>query len=342
MASVPPIDPPVDPSVDPIQNSPIIPPQTPEPNFSLYGQEISPVTDENEVFKTCFEEAPLPIIVLSAEDKRIVFWNRAAEIKFGFMRIEAIGQEISIIFPDDEMSMAEHDKKVENFGKEQRSRSTFGSSRIIKAKARSGQIFDVLINVFKFGAGENLLIGGYISDITRERQLISKVEQQNDSLKKTVALIKSRNSDLARSNRDLDMARQAAEFRMQRARSQDRITNRLMIFIITVIVGTLVLSSFVRLNETVLAFVKDSSLLLLGILSGAIGGIFGNKEDKSTFSSSGTYQPPIIPTIDEFGQLNQKPVQEPYNQSPYRNTYSQPPNNQPPTNPDAQFNDEQF
>lgn len=266
--------------------------------------ELEDAQEQLTVYQTIFRECPLPLICIDSKTKLIDYWNNSASLKFGISRTEAIGSGLDIIFAPGQMSPSQHDVIVDNFINSAKSRSAFGTSRILKAMSRSNQVFIIKIFTFKIDLDDRLIVGAAIVDETKQKALVEKLEQANQQMTDAQSELKSNNETLKTFNASLLEAKQAAEFRMARAKSQNDITNRLMIFIVVIIVCTVALSAFTRIPETILSFVKDSCLLLLGILSGAVGGIFGGKDnqERGNTDNSTIYQGPIIPTVPMPGE----------------------------------------
>lgn len=235
-----------------------------------------------DVFEACFNDYPKPLFLIDIQTDIIFLWNTAARDKFGFTQEEAIGRNLSIILPEQSLTAAK-----------------IGISQRAIAKSKSGKNLKIELDVFKVNSTNPSLIGGVLNDITKETNLISDLKSSNDKLLKIQKQFEYQNARLVEYNAVLYQAKQEAEYRMARAQSQDIIANRLLFLIFTVIGGTVLLSSFTRVPDASLSFVKDSSLLLLGILSASVSGIFGNKEEKS-LSNSREYQNPVAaPRLQE-------------------------------------------
>jgi PAS domain S-box-containing protein len=283
--------------------------------FTQYQKEIAVLQFELQIYKGCFYDHPLPIICLDPKDKTIALWNTAAARKFGYSEESALGKGMDLIFPDELPSMQDLDPSVDalnNMG------ASLRTKRLLTARSRDGKDIPIDIYAFSLGNGDGRLIGRAIIDVSKEVDLLRKIKRNNESLRQLNETSEKNNEILLKFNNELMESRQATEYKMARARSQDRITNRLMLFIVSIIAVTLFLSAFVRIPETILSFVKDSSLLLLGILSGAIGGIFGSKTDEKTGVSTPLYQGPTIPQVGTTSATAQSPYTD--SAASYQNT----------------------
>ena len=264
--------------------------------MQLYGEEPNDKmlsNQELEAYRKFINKIPIPLIILD-KDFKIKLWNTASDTKFGVSSNDAVGKPITIIFSDSMgMSESEHDKRVKKFYKEKKNTgSTFGTNREVVGKGADGSDIYFEIYTYKVVLDGEQYVCGLLCDISREKQLNQKIISVNDKLREEKRKTTVENENLNELNKDLFQAKQAAEFRMARAKSQESITNKLLFIIAALLGATLIASIFIRVPETILSFLKDSSLLLLGILSGAIGGLFGRDDKGGTGNvmNSATFQ----------------------------------------------------
>lgn len=119
---------------------------------------LSQDTNAAEIDQISKDLSVVPIITINTAGK-IRQFSRAAEESFLWTRSEAIGQNVSILMPDN--IAAEHDRFLQNYLKTG-NKYMIGNSRPIRAKRKDGTVFSAVLEVSEFHTGSELLFVGAV------------------------------------------------------------------------------------------------------------------------------------------------------------------------------------
>ena len=117
---------------------------------------------QSQAIQTAVVDAALDCVIVINGDGRIVEWNTAAEVAFGYERVAALGKELAgLIIPVEHREA--HRRALASFGK--RESSLLGSRVEMTALRRDGSEFPVELAITRV-PGERPLFAGYLRDIT--------------------------------------------------------------------------------------------------------------------------------------------------------------------------------
>ena len=117
---------------------------------------------QSQAIQTAVVDAALDCVIVINGDGRIVEWNTAAEVAFGYERVEALGKELAgLIIPVEHREA--HRKALASFGP--RESRILGRRVEMTALRRDGSEFPVELAITRV-PGERPLFAGYLRDIT--------------------------------------------------------------------------------------------------------------------------------------------------------------------------------
>jgi PAS domain S-box-containing protein len=117
---------------------------------------------QSQAVQTAVVDAALDCVIVINGDGRIVEWNTAAEVAFGYERVEALGKELAgLIIPVEHRDA--HRKALASFGP--RESRILGRRVEMTALRRDGTEFPVELAITRV-PGERPLFAGYLRDIT--------------------------------------------------------------------------------------------------------------------------------------------------------------------------------
>ena len=149
---------------------------------------------DNEARTRAILETAVDAIITIDEQGRIESHNPAAERLFGYLAAEVIGKNVKMLMPAP--YQAEHDGYLRNYlttGE----RKIIGSGREVVGLRKDGSTFPMELAVSEVRLGDRRLFTGIVRDISERKQ----AEEQ---LRIFAAEIQERNSELLRSNQELD------------------------------------------------------------------------------------------------------------------------------------------
>jgi len=124
------------------------------------------IKEREERLRSIVTTAVDGIIVINSQGT-IEDYNVAAETIFGYSNLEAVGQNVSMLMPDDEADM--HDAHINRFLATGKSKA-IGTTREMNGKHKCGSVFPMEISVSEMHAGLERRFTGIVRDIT-ERKL---------------------------------------------------------------------------------------------------------------------------------------------------------------------------
>ena len=117
---------------------------------------------QSQAIQTAVVDAALDCVIVINGDGRIVEWNTAAEVAFGYERVEALGKELAgLIIPVEHREA--HRKALASSGT--RESRILGRRVEMTALRRDGTEFPVEVAIMRV-PGERPLFAGYLRDIT--------------------------------------------------------------------------------------------------------------------------------------------------------------------------------
>ncbi len=152
--------------------------------------------DSNERFRSVAESA-YDAIMTADENSRIVFWNRGAELIFGYTAKEIIGSPIGVIIPESfhiphlksfDNAIAHHDIPLKN-----------EISELIGLK-KDGSEFPIELSIAKWKTKDNIFLTGIIRDITERKKNEDELKKHKEHL---MELVEERTLELQKSNEKL-------------------------------------------------------------------------------------------------------------------------------------------
>jgi len=152
-------------------------------------------TDAEILLRSILDSATEYAIIATDLEKNIITWNKGAEKIFGYSPEEIIGKrKLSFLIPDEENKSK---SAIENIQKELAHHGVWMGETLRKRK--NGQNFYARIIVTRLKS-KNKIIGtvAIIRDITKEKELSSKIEEYAKTLEDKVA---QRTAELQKSNR---------------------------------------------------------------------------------------------------------------------------------------------
>ena len=121
---------------------------------------------QSQAIQTAVVDAALDCVIVINGDGRIVEWNTAAEVAFGYERVEALGKELAdLIIPVEHREA--HRKALASF--ETRESQIIGRRVELTALRRDGTEFPVELAITRV-PGERPLFAGSLRDITDRKQ----------------------------------------------------------------------------------------------------------------------------------------------------------------------------
>jgi two-component system, LuxR family, sensor kinase FixL len=136
----------------------------------LVGQ-LQELRQKQEINSGIINSATDAIVTIN-EDHAIVGYNRGAEQMFGFTRIEALGQDLTIIIPPP--YKAEHRDYVRRYVATREARM-IGKHARLTAQHRDGREFPISISFSVAEIRDNLYFTGIIRDITEYKEMEDRV-----------------------------------------------------------------------------------------------------------------------------------------------------------------------
>jgi len=305
---------------------------------------FNPACPKNaELFQACFLNAPIALMLVDVDTRRIYEWNPYATSLFGFQRDQAIGETIGLIIDPSTMSESEHDDFFDRYaarGIDAMAR-TFDRGRTIRGRTKDGRKPFIRVKVFPaVGPDGKQYIGAALEDLSQTNQLLREVESSNKELEakrhELESLYQSQldsNSKLFNDNVDLndalikaEQARARADFRIQQFRGRATIIKALLGVIVVGLFFPMLISGFNRVPSEILQLNRDLLIILASLLSALGSGFFGLQEGlresanvSQTTYTGGMYSQPAVPGREV---ISPAPGADPYEEMTVRPDYS--------------------
>lgn len=146
-------------------------------NTQLYEARIQ-AEDYIAELKNISETAIDGIITINSESK-ILSWNAAATLLFGYSQKEAIGQSVSIIIP--KAMRKGHLNGVSNIASGGKGKLV-GSTVEVEGLRKNGIVFPLSLSISTWMSGHGRVFCGILRDITEQREAEKKILEQRDQL----------------------------------------------------------------------------------------------------------------------------------------------------------------
>eukprot|EP00755_Sulcionema_specki_P014827 Sspe_Gene.9423::Locus_3167_Transcript_1_1_Confidence_1.000_Length_10159::g.9423::m.9423 len=148
--------------------------------FIGYVRDVSSsyqVEMEVAVMVSIQQMSPLALITIN-DNGRVLQWNPAAEVAFGYKESEILGKNVKIIQP--ERIAAQHDGYLKKY-KETRVKHIVGTTRQVAGKMKNGTEFPVEVTIREITHEGITNFVGYLRDSSYEK-LLQKVTAVNDAI----------------------------------------------------------------------------------------------------------------------------------------------------------------
>jgi PAS domain S-box-containing protein len=130
--------------------------------------------DSEMRFRSLAQSAIDAIVSMSSEDK-IIFWNRGAELMFGYSEEEVIGQPVSMIIP---MALREAHRAGVRRYLATGERKIIGKTVELEGLTKDGIQFPLELSLSTWNTAEGTFFSGMIRDITRRKEAEMALEQR--------------------------------------------------------------------------------------------------------------------------------------------------------------------
>jgi two-component system sensor kinase FixL len=143
--------------------------------LEIQRQSVEQALRDSEMrFRSLAQSAIDAIVSMSSEDK-IIFWNRGAELMFGYSEEEVIGQPVSMIIP--EALREAHRAGVHRYlatGE----RKIIGKTVELEGLTKDGIQFPLELSLSTWNTAEGTFFTGMIRDVTRRKEAETALEQR--------------------------------------------------------------------------------------------------------------------------------------------------------------------
>ncbi len=119
-------------------------------------------------------------IISGDSEGRIIFWNRAAEMIFGYSAEEAVGKSITLIIPE---RFREKHKNGMNRVVTTGKTKIIGKTVELTAIRRGGDEFPVELSLSRWRTAEGVFFTGIIRDITERRRIEEELRRANNRMR---------------------------------------------------------------------------------------------------------------------------------------------------------------
>lgn len=146
----------------------------------LLGQDITSLSNVEDALRadttlSTILDTSLDGIVIIEADATVVFFNKGAEIQFGYKAEEVIGKNVSMLMPEPYCSA--HDGYVSSYFKTGRAK-IIGKGREVIARRKDGSTFPIQLSVGReITLGDRLCFTGFIRDLSREKGIENQLRQ---------------------------------------------------------------------------------------------------------------------------------------------------------------------
>ena len=135
-------------------------------------------TDENTALKAVLDTV-LDAIVTIDDRGKILSFNRAAQITFGYFAEEVIGKNVKVLMPDPYQS--EHDGYLHNYHKTSEAK-VMGKRREVKAIRKNGDIFPIELGVSEYWVDGKRFYAGMVRDLSEIKEAENELKEKNSLL----------------------------------------------------------------------------------------------------------------------------------------------------------------
>jgi two-component system, LuxR family, sensor kinase FixL len=145
---------------------------------SIFSYLVQAKKDQESLSNTIFDTAVDGIVLLSARNKVHAF-NKGAEKIFGYESHEMLGHGLNRLMGEEHNN--KHEKYVANY-QDSGDAKIIGSGRVVRAKRKSGEEFDMYLAVSEFKKGEETFYAGFCRDISQEMEMQKALEKSKAEL----------------------------------------------------------------------------------------------------------------------------------------------------------------
>jgi PAS domain S-box-containing protein len=135
-----------------------------------------------EKFRNLTETA-FDAIVLIDEEGNIIFWNRGAELIFGYSKQEVMQKPLTLMMP--EKYRQAHTGGIERYLRTGENK-VIGKVVALEGMRKNGEIFPIEISITSWEAANRKLFSGIIRDITERKKAEDKIQKLNEALEQKV------------------------------------------------------------------------------------------------------------------------------------------------------------
>ncbi|WP_066636039.1 PAS domain S-box protein [Desulfolucanica intricata] len=157
--------------------------------IALYNSQLlKSLKNSEELFRSVAESATDAIIIVDS-DKKIIFWNSAAETIFGHLSGETVGQPITIIIPE---QYRELHKNTINCAILMEYLNITGKAVEMIGLRKDGSQFPVEVSFSKWSVRDNFYFTAIIRDITERKKIEEELQNTIIELKHTQNIVKEK------------------------------------------------------------------------------------------------------------------------------------------------------
>lgn len=131
--------------------------------------------DATESKLTQIIDTAMDAIISIDKDKKIVLFNRAAEMMFGYLAEERIGQSLDVLIPME--FRATHDKKIDHFSETGVSRRSMGELGQIHGLRSNGEIFPIEASISQITVNNEKLYTVILRDESLRSENENKIKK---------------------------------------------------------------------------------------------------------------------------------------------------------------------
>jgi PAS domain S-box-containing protein len=140
------------------------------------------IKSSEEKFRKLTETA-FDAIILMDESGNIIFWNRGAELIFGYRKSEVLNKPLTIIMPDKYREA--HTGGLQRFLKTGM-KKVIGRVIEMEGQKKNGDLFPIEISITSWRSGDEGIFSGIIRDISERKQGEERIIKLNQSLEQKV------------------------------------------------------------------------------------------------------------------------------------------------------------
>ncbi|MBT1688637.1 PAS domain-containing sensor histidine kinase [Dawidia soli] len=135
-----------------------------------------------EKFRNLTETA-FDAIILMDDAGRIIFWNRGAELMFGYEKWEVRQRPLTLIMPEKYRTL--HTQGIQRYLRTGENK-VIGRVVELEGMRKNGEIFPIEISITSWAADSKKLFSGIIRDITERKRAAEKIQKLNEELEQKV------------------------------------------------------------------------------------------------------------------------------------------------------------